>query len=193
MAKKISLEKLTEKLAAAEKERATLAAMEPQLRSDSEKLLGELQGLPVAKLLLPSAGESDLDAATDLKLRQLKFNRTKLELLPGHRDRLTREIAELGEEIDQAISEGVAELMTLSRQRLDAETAEWEAKLMPSCGGDAVRTRAAVKAVVEQLESKRWHHVLQHPIPGATPAERGREFLRLRTAFEAAKPFAAAA
>lgn len=193
MAKKITCEKLIEKLSAAETERATLAQMEPQLRSESEKLLGELQGLPVSKLILPSAGENDLDAATDLKLRQLKFNRTKLELLPGHRDRLTREIAELGDEIDQAISEGLAELMALSRERLDAETAEWEAKLMPSCGGDALRTRAAVKAVVEQLEVKRWHHVLQHPVTGATPADRGREFLRLRAAFEAGKSFAAAA
>jgi prefoldin subunit 5 len=129
-----------------------LNAQEAELKAALEKAKAELANLPVESVALPEKGDKPFDGSTVRLVSSRNHISTKLELLPGIRVRYQAQAEGLKQQI-QVLAKGLTNhCLDLARARMESETAEIAALLLPYHGGRLDRAKVAAAKVMQGAE-----------------------------------------
>ena len=152
---------------------AVLDRSQTTLQAEKSKLTEELQALAPVGMILDASGKNG-DAETDARLEQIARLNTRLDLLPGIRARVQRELTGLNKSLAMDLERAQAEARRLSREKFEAIRADYEKKLLTVCGGDSTRAAKAADAIVQHSEAFAWYQAFKQAVlvEGQTVAAR---------------------
>jgi chromosome segregation ATPase len=165
---------------------AELTSAESALQNQKAELTAALAQFAPSGFILDNEGKNG-DAEVDAQLAQLNRINTKLNLLPGIRARLQKELAAVDRDLALDLERAQADARAQARAKLDTIRTKFDDLLLPLCGGDPVRSSAAVEAIVAQTEVFQWYDAFKKGVllDGGTVAAKLQNFQKHLARFNA--------
>ena len=178
-----------------------LCDQETELKAALEKVKAQLANLPVESVALQGKDDKPFDRSTSRLVSSQTDISIKLDLLPGIRVRYQAQAEGLTLQIRKLAKELKDHCRDLARARMESDTDEIAALLLPYHGGRLDRAKAAAAKVIQGAEawespaSKmpgcdawRWHRAFNHYTDHKDPLESISAIVDLAEAFARKEP-----
>lgn len=170
------------------KEIAELNRSESALAAQKAELTAKLAEIAPAGFILDTDGRNG-DTEVDALLAKLNRLNTKIDLLPGIRSRLQKELSDIDRGLALELERAQADVRAQARAKMDTIRAEFTNQLLPLCGEDVARTAKAVESLIEQSEVFQWYSAFKEGVllDGGTVAAKFQNFQSHCARFNAGK------